>query len=69
MNEHDGRTVYKSEPRAIDGWAVYIYAATFGTGLELVGAVGFEEDSDMSEDLLDIAMGDLGSVAENTFQY
>ncbi len=68
VNEQANHTVYRSEQRLVDGWIVYVYVATFGDGLQLVGAVGFKEEWDVCEHLLDDVMGDLSTVAERSWQ-
>ncbi len=51
--------IYRSERRVIDGYSVYIYTATYGGALQLIGAVGCEEGWQGSQDLLDEVVCDL----------
>ncbi len=57
--EDSHHKIYRSECRVIDDYSVYIYTATYGGGLQLIGAVGCEEGFQGSQVLLDQVVCDL----------
>ncbi len=69
VNEQVDHVIYKSEQRLVDGWIVYIYAATFGNALLLVGAVDYKEEWDVCDALLDDEMADLTIVGARSWNF